>query len=196
MNISDYFDSLASHWDDHYVPNLPVRSAVAFLSGAAPGARVLDIACGTGVMFPELLDMGVSELVGVDISPAMAGLAAAKFSDEPRVRVFCADILNFRSHSFDATVLFDAYPHFPDKPALIRAVHSLLKPGGRFTVAHGAGRARINACHQNVPEGVGTELLPARVEAALWADCFQVDAMVDTPHFYLISGVAAEPINS
>ena len=191
MNISDYFDKRAGHWDDHYEPNLPVRLAVAFLSGAGSGMRILDIACGTGVMFPELLGMGVSELVGVDISPAMAGLAAAKFSGEARLRVFCADILSFRSGGFDAAVLFDAYPHFPDKPALIQKVCALLKPGGRFTVAHSTGQIRINGCHQNVPAEIKTELLPARDEAALWAPCFNVDGLVDTPHFYMISGVTS-----
>jgi demethylmenaquinone methyltransferase/2-methoxy-6-polyprenyl-1,4-benzoquinol methylase len=192
MNISDYFSNRAGHWDDHYVPDLPVRAAVAFFSGAGPGMRILDIACGTGVMFPELLGMGVSELVGVDISPAMAGLAAAKFSGEARLRVFCADIFKFRSGGFDAAVLFDAYPHFLDKPALIHKVCSLLKPGGRFTVAHGAGRTRINDCHQNVPAEIKTELLSAQEEAALWTPCFSVDALVDTPHFYLISGVTPD----
>ncbi len=191
MNLADYFDSRAARWDEHYVPGLPVRQAVAFLSGAGPGMRVLDIGCGTGVMFPELLATGLAELVGVDVSPAMAALAAHKFAGEPRLRVFCGDILTFQSGAFDAAVLYDAYPHFPDKAALIRSVRALLVPGGRFTVAHGAGRSRINACHGRVPASVKTELRPAREEAALWAPLFHVDAVVDAPHFYLISGAAA-----
>lgn len=192
MNIADYFDARAGRWDEHYIPGLPVRSAVAFLSGARPGARVLDIGCGTGVMFPELLGMGVSELVGVDISPGMAGIAAGKYAGEARVRVFCADILKFASGAFDAAVLYDAYPHFPDKPALLQSVRALLKPGGRFTVAHGSGRACINACHDKVPAAVSAELLPAREEAAFWMPRFLVDMLIDAPHFYLISGIAVE----
>ena len=191
MNIADYFDSRAAKWDDHYVPCLPARSAVAVLSGAAVGARMLDIGCGTGVMFPELLSTGVSELVAVDISPAMAAIAAEKFAGEPRLRVFCADILHFTSGDFDAALVYDAYPHFPDRPALIQKVRQLLKPGGRFTVAHGAGRARINECHLKVPPPVKTPLLSAREEAVLWSPYFNVDQMIDAPHFYLISGTAA-----
>jgi len=191
MNIADYFDSRAADWDRHYVPSLPARSAVAFLSGAAQGARVLDIGCGTGVMFPELLSAGVSELVAVDISPAMAAIAAKKFAGEARLRVFCSDILQFASGDFDAALVYDAYPHFPDKPALIKKVWQLLKPGGRFTVAHGAGKAEINKCHQKVPPPVKTQLMSAAEEAALWSPYFIVDQMVDAPHFYLISGTAA-----
>ncbi len=190
MNIADYFDSRAARWDEHYKPGLPARQAVAFLSGAGPGTRVLDIGCGTGVMFPELLATGPRELVGVDVSPAMAALAAHKFSGEPRLRVFCGDILTFESGAFDVAVLYDAYPHFPDRAALIRKVRSLLAPGGRFTVAHGAGRDRINACHGAVPASVKTELKSAREEASLWPPYFYVDAVVDAPHFFLISGTA------
>ena len=45
----------------------------------------------------------------------------------------------------------------------------------------------INKYH-NVPHSVTTGLRAAKVEAELWDGFFKVDAIVDTPYFYLISG--------
>ena len=52
---------------------------------------VLDVACGTGVLFPDYLARDVHSVTGVDIAPEMARRAAEKFPDA-RVTVRCGDI--------------------------------------------------------------------------------------------------------
>ena len=54
---------------------------------------------------------------------------------------------------FDAVVIYNAYPHFPDKPAMVKKVYRLLKPSGRFVVAHGIGREATNLHHEAVAAG-------------------------------------------
>lgn len=188
MNVAEFFDSYAQHWDDDYVPVLPVRTAVALICGAYKCQTVLDIACGTGAMFKELLEIGNAEITGVDISPKMAQIAALKFSGEPRVKVVCLDVAELRGQTYDCAVMYNAYPHFPDKAALLKTAARLLNTGGRFTVAHGNGRDKINAHHAGVSEQISTKLKSAKEEAALWEPLFDVDCTVDTPDFYLISG--------
>ncbi|MDD4849899.1 MAG: class I SAM-dependent methyltransferase [Gemmiger sp.] len=192
MDCKTFFEAYAPHWDDDYQPHAPVRRAAALLCGAA-GHTVLDIACGTGAMFPELAEAGASCITGVDICPGMAERAAQKFAGQPGVSVFCADVLQWQPGPgqpcyFDTALMYNAYPHFLDKPALLRAVAGLLAPGGRFTVAHGMGRQALNRHHQGVPAAVSTPLGPAAEEAACWSPLFEIDILCDTPQFYCISG--------
>lgn len=189
LDCRAYFNALAAGWDAHCAPGAGVLESVAFLCGARPGLRVLDIACGTGVMFPALLNQGVESLVGVDIADAMTAVARTKFAADPRVDIRCMDILALESEPFHAALLYNAYPHFLDKNALFAKVCALLLPGGRFTVAHGMGREALNAHHGHVPPSVCAPLAPARQEAASWERWFRVDMLCDSPGFYMISGV-------
>ncbi|MBR5114658.1 MAG: class I SAM-dependent methyltransferase [Oscillospiraceae bacterium] len=187
MDVKEFFDRLAEHWDDDYVPAAPERIAAAFFAQVA-GARVLDVACGTGAMFPELLAAGAAEITGVDISTEMAKRAAQKYAADSRIKVLCGDVTKLPLSGFDSALIYNAYPHFMRKELLIDAMARALKPGGRLTLAHGAGRDIINNHHSGVPHSVKTPLRAASVEAEVWKGLFEVDAIVDTPFFYLISG--------
>ena len=90
---------------------------------------------------------------------------------------------------FDAVVIYNAYPHFFEKAALVEKVYRLVKTDGRFVVAHGSGRDVINRHHEAVAAGVSCGLRAASEESALWADKFEIEALVDTPGFYAFSGV-------
>lgn len=190
--IREFFNARAESWDADIPPVLPARSAAAVLSGARPGIRMLDIACGTGVMEPELLALGVEEIVGIDLAEKMIDRAREKFAGDARVRFVAGDLLDYTDAPFHCALMYNAYPHFPNKAALLKKVASLLLPGGRFTVAHGAGRDKINAHHQGSASGVSVGLGPAREEAAAWAPWFQVDVLADTPDIYVISGVVKD----
>ena len=163
-------------------------SAVAFFAGARPGARALDIACGTGITFDYLLAQGIESLTAIDISDEMARIAQGKYARDPRVTVLAGDFLQLEAAPFDCALLYNAYPHFLDKPALLTHAAALLKPGGRFTVAHGMGREALNRHHQDVPPSVSAPLGTAQGEAAVWEPWFLVDMCCDRPDFYLLSG--------
>ena len=189
MDCCSYFNDLADGWDAKCAPHPELLQTVAFLSGARPGLHVLDIACGTGAMFPALLKQGVERLVGVDMADKMAAVAHAKFASDPRVEVRCGDFYTLKSEPFHAALLYNAYPHFLDKEALFARAASLLSIGGRFTIAHGMGRETLNGHHGNVPASVCASLYPAAEEAQRWEAWFTVDMLCDSPEFYLISGV-------
>lgn len=190
MDKKAYFDSIAEYWDSEYEGNIAARIATALISGISYGSYVLDAGCGTGELFPQLLEMGASEIVGVDISPKMIAYAEGKAGFDPRISLYCSDLMEFTETGFDTVVMFNAYQFFLDREALMKKVHSLVNPAGRFTVAFGSGRERVNVYSQLEPEGISRELESAREESKLWEQHFQVDILCDTPSFYMISGTA------
>lgn len=192
MEMIDFFNKHAEHWDDDYKEHDPIRAAVAALCGAKENSKVLDIACGTGVMFSELLRLNVGQLVGIDIADKMVEKARSKFVDAPNLRVECGNILEFNEEGFDVALMYNAYPHFLDKEAMIEHVSKRLLPNGRFTVVHGAGRQIINNCHGNVPSDISVKLMAAKEEAKRFEPWFNVDVIFDTPYFYMISGTVKE----
>ena len=69
MQISEYFDSVASFWDDDFSEARAARIVASTVSIPRGGACVLDIGCGSGSMFLDLMESGACEIDGVDISP-------------------------------------------------------------------------------------------------------------------------------
>lgn len=192
MQAKEYFDDIAECWDSEYEFHIVARNTAALVSGAASGAYILDVGCGTGEMFAPLLDAGASEITGVDISEKMIQYAEGKIGFDPRISLHCCNILDFEEPGYDAAVMFDAYQYMPDKSALIGKIHSLLRPKGRFTVAFGFGRERVNSYSVLVPSGLTSQLQPAASERSVWERWFDVDIMCDTPDLYMISGLAKE----
>ena len=65
--IIAFFDSLASGWDEYNTRNEEVVAEILERSGIREGIKVLDVACGTGVLFPDYQKAG-AEITGIDIS--------------------------------------------------------------------------------------------------------------------------------
>ena len=189
--IAAYFDERADSWDESGCSGESrVQGAVLSLVDLKPGDTVLDLGCGTGVMVPFYLAAQAGKIVAVDVSEKMVKRAREKFGNEPSVELRASDALSLdEGERFDAAVIYNAYPHFPDKLALVEKVYRMLKPSGRFVVAHGSGKDVINRHHEAVAAGVSCGLRTASEESALWADKFEIEALVDTPGFYAFSGV-------
>jgi len=101
------------------------------------GDRVLDIACGTGVVARVAKERlgGSGCVVGVDLSPDMLAVArAAEPSIEWREGNAVALPLHEQEH-FDVVVCQQGLQFFPDKPAAITQMRRALKKGGRLAVS-------------------------------------------------------------
>lgn len=189
-DIIEFFDKRASVWDQINEHNPAVIETI--LNNAKVGANsdILDVACGTGVMFDYYLSRNVSSVTGIDISSEMVKIAAEKYKDEPKIRVVCGDVTEtLFDQKFDTAVVYNAFPHFPDPEALISSLASLLKMGGRLTIAHGASREEINACHEGDASKVSLGLISADELKKLMEPYFKVETVISDDTMYQVSGI-------
>ena len=188
-DVVAFFDRLAPGWDAEMVRNEGIISTILDNASVSEGTKVLDVACGTGVLIPDYLKRNVASVTGIDISPKMAELARAKFPQE-QVTILCGDVeATAFEDPFDCVVVYNAFPHFPDPDRLIRKLSSLLKTGGTLTVAHGMSRERINDHHRGGASRVSYGLMPAEDLAALFGPFLAVDQVISDESMYLVSGV-------
>ena len=110
------------------------------LAGIGSGQRVLDVACGTGIVARQAAaSVGASgQVVGLDLNDDMLRVArAAAATTVPPIewRQGDAGRLPFPDGSFDAVVCEQAIQFFPDPDAAVREMRRVLSPGGRAAVS-------------------------------------------------------------
>jgi demethylmenaquinone methyltransferase/2-methoxy-6-polyprenyl-1,4-benzoquinol methylase len=110
------------------------RKALVGAVAPAPGARVLDVATGTGMVAAELLARrGDCSVVGIDQSAQMLAGARARFAGDDRVELLegQAERLPFADGSFDALTFTYLLRYVDDPPATLRELARVVRPGGR-----------------------------------------------------------------
>jgi len=113
------------------------RTMVARQAVAAhpEGARVLDIATGTGDLAFALREAGASEVIGVDFSREMILSArdkARRKGDPSTFLIADALCLPFEDATFDACTVSFGLRNMADYDAALREMTRILRPGGMF----------------------------------------------------------------
>ena len=189
-DVIAFFDRCAPTWDADMIKNDGIIGKILDNAEVGAGMDVLDVACGTGVMFDYYLSRGVSSVVGIDISPEMAKIAAQKYAGEDSVQVICGDVEEYAfDRKFDRIVVYNAFPHFPYPKRLIKRLAKLLKEDGRLTVAHGMSREAIDNHHSGAANKVSNGLMSAESLKRIFDAHFQVEVVVSNRHMYQVSGV-------
>jgi len=117
----------------------PATAAVLEAAKLRPGERVLDVACGSGVLTRAAWQAAASqggEVVGTDISELMLAEAAER---SPGCRFVRADAQNLDEvvavGHFDAVLCGLGLMYMPDPEAAVRTMARCLRPGGRMAVS-------------------------------------------------------------
>ncbi len=130
--------SAAEVYEGFFLPALFQEWAprVAEAARLAPGQAVLDLACGTGVLAREAAGrVGPAGFVsGLDRNEGMLAVARRK---APAIdwRLGRAESLPVADRAFDAVVCQFGLMFFEDRPAALREMWRVLRPGGRLAVA-------------------------------------------------------------
>ena len=186
QDIISFFDKYAPFWDEGQVRNEEVIEKILNNSGIEKGVSVLDVACGTGVLFPDYIKRG-AVVTAVDISPEMVKIAKSKFSD---INIICGDVegIDF-AEKFDSVMIYNAFPHFPDPERVIKRLSECLREGGRLSVAHGMSREALLKHHSGKAKEVSLELPEAQKLAKIFEPYFKVDVIISDNEMYQVSGI-------
>lgn len=130
--------SAAEVYDEFFLPALfaawvPRVVAVAALQ---PGQRVVDVACGTGVLAMEaaLATSPGGQVVGIDLNPGMLAVARRKAPQISWLEA-PAEALPLEAESFDAAVSQFGLMFFEDQQAAMEEMWRVVRPGGRLAIA-------------------------------------------------------------
>ena len=109
---------------------------VAEAAHIQPGQRVIDVACGTGILTREvaLRTGSTGAVIGIDPNPGMVAVAK-QLAPAIEWREGVAESLPFPDQSFDAVVSQFGLMFFTDQRQALREMLRVLAPGGRLAVA-------------------------------------------------------------
>jgi SAM-dependent methyltransferase len=113
--------------------------AHAALCGEVAGLTLLDVGCGSGY-FARLMASRGARVTAIDLSPRMIARAAEQEAAAPLGITYravdAADLLDqFAAASFDIATSCLALQDMPRPAQVLRQVHGVLRPGGRFVAS-------------------------------------------------------------
>ncbi len=188
--VITFFDHCASTWDAEMIKSDEIIGTIMDNAGVGKGSCVLDVACGTGVLFPYYRERNVASVTGIDISSQMTAIARDKVAGEANMTVICADAEQYSfDRKFDVIMVYNAFPHFEDGARLIGKLSAHLAPGGRFSIAHGMSRDCINAHHHGAAQHVSNGLPEAESVSKLMAQFLEPTVCISNDRMYQVVGV-------
>lgn len=142
------WDRAAAHYEPLWRAQLaPAQRLLLDMAALQPGERVLDIACGTGLItLPAADAVGpAGSVLGTDISDEMVRAAAdaAQRAGHEHTRFvrMDAESLDVPDGSFDAALCALGLMYVPDPVRALSGMRRALRPGGRAVVAVWGARA-------------------------------------------------------
>lgn len=186
QDIISFFDNQAQFWDAQQIRNEEIIDIILCKGGIREGVSVLDVACGTGVLFPDYKKRKVASVTGIDISRQMVNIAKSKF---PEYDVICDDAETYYfEKKYDAVMIYNAFPHFINAERLIENLSKAIKIDGRLTVAHGMSKEVLEKCHSDKAKNISLPLSEKEEISALLSSFFDVDIMISDSRMFVVSG--------
>jgi SAM-dependent methyltransferase len=160
------------------------------LAGVLPGERVLDVACGTGVVTRLAAARAGSDgqVVGLDINPAMLAVASAIPAEGAPIAWVEASVMAMPlpAAAFDVVLCQQGLQQFADRPAALREMRRVLAPAGRLAIGVWGrieGSPGMAALIAALERHVGTAAADNRRAPFALADAAQVGALIAAAGF-------------
>ena len=104
-----------------------------------PGMRILELGCGNGSMWPEMIDSlpDGCELILSDFSKGMLDVARMRIGEYPGLSYRVINIMDipYETNSMDIVIANMMLYHAPDIDCALAEVRRVLKPDGKFYCA-------------------------------------------------------------
>jgi SAM-dependent methyltransferase len=126
-------DNSAQAYERYLVPAIFRAFADELVEDVMPGTRVLDVACGTGIVARRAAARGAA-VVGADLNEQMLDVARAA---DPAIEWIQADAaaLPLPDDAFDRVYCQQGLQFMPDPAAAVAEMRRVLAPGGRLAVS-------------------------------------------------------------
>ena len=184
--VREFFNDFAPNWDNEPIADTHIINTILDNANVCESIDVLDVGCGTGVLFPYYIERNVESITAVDLSPEMVKIAKGKFA---QADVICGDAENITfDKQFDVIMIYNAFPHFPNADLLIENLSKALKSGGKISIAHGMSKKELDEIHMK-SAGYVSNILPECDELAeMLTAYFDVDIKISNEKMYQVTG--------
>jgi len=137
----NYKGTAAENYQRFFVPAIgaPVADDLIAFANLQPGERVLDVACGTGVVTRLAAERvgAAGSVTGLDINPGM--LAVARSATPPNISIKWqesnAESIPFPDDAFNVVLCQMGLQFVPGKLAALREMRRVLEKGGRAVIS-------------------------------------------------------------
>lgn len=140
--MGEFFDARLDGYEEHQLKTIASAEEFYPFTAAclpkAPGSRILDLGCGTGLELGYYYEMVPTALVtGIDLAPGMLEALRKKFPEKALTLIQGSYFdVPFQENAFDAAVSVESLHHFTkeEKIPLYAKLRRALKPGGFFVL--------------------------------------------------------------
>lgn len=153
--IKNYFDNKAESWNNNSVDDNKLD--ILFNKGSYfMNADILDIGCGTGILFDYYLNHNCKSITGIDISTKMIEIASKK---NAQANLICGDAINYiYDKKFDVIVIFNSLPHISNVDLLLMNCKKHMHSNSKLIIAFDNNVNYINKIHDSVPSSISFKL--------------------------------------
>ncbi len=156
--------SVPENYERFFVPTIGAPLADDLIAAAAlrPGERVLDVACGTGVVARRAARAvgNIGSVAGLDVNPGMLAVARSTTPPDTPIQWHEADAghMPLADGSFDVVLCQMGLQFMPDRQAALREMRRVLADGGRLILNLPGPTPRLfTAMGEGIARHVGAE---------------------------------------
>ncbi|MCR4266910.1 class I SAM-dependent methyltransferase [Nitratireductor sp. ZSWI3] len=136
-----YEGTAAENYQRFFVPSIgaPVADDLIGVAGLQPGERVLDVACGTGVVTRRAADRVGADgrVAGLDVNPGMLAVARSQTPPDMSIEWYeaRAEAMPIPDEAFDVVLCQMGLQFVADRHAALQEMRRVLVAGGRAILA-------------------------------------------------------------
>jgi SAM-dependent methyltransferase len=189
-SLPGFFPATAMPDPDWWQALWPEPQQVLAAIGIRAHMEVVDLCCGDG-LFTAPLALMCQHVVGIDLDPGMLAVArekltAAAVTNCELIEGDAYAVAKLIGRPVDYVLIANTFHGVPDKLRLARAVATVLKPGGEFSVVNWHRRPREETKVLGKPRGPRTDMRmePSDVETAIRGSNLTLARVVELPPYH------------
>lgn len=191
----DYFNNLSANWDE-VVGNDQLRIQklrnVFSLININPSDTVMDVGCGTGVLFTLIQERigPQGTLIAVDTSDKMIEVAKKRYANFNNITYAVGPLeeITLPDKSINVILCFAVFPHIEDKQMALKKCYNFLTVDGSLYIFHLSDTKSLNEFHHNLNAPVSRDYMPNRneLEEIIQKTGFIIMQYIDEPELNFI----------